>query len=129
MERRNTIQKGLVLSAVRSLKDHATAEEVYENIKKEYPNIGKGTVYRNLGILAEEGEIRRISLPGEPDRYDHITEKHQHCKCVKCGKILDVEVELSEKLEDKIKDKHGIEILDVNILFSCICPDCQKQNR
>jgi len=74
MERRNTIQKGLVLSAVRSLKDHATAEEVYENIKKEYPNIGKGTVYRNLGILAEEGEIRRISLPGEPDRYDHITE-------------------------------------------------------
>ena len=54
MERRNTIQRDLVLEAVNTLKGHVTAEEVYSFIKKEHPNIGKGTVYRNLGILAEE---------------------------------------------------------------------------
>lgn len=54
MERRNTIQKDLVLKTVLELKHHLTAEEVYEFIKKDHPRIGKGTVYRNLGILAEE---------------------------------------------------------------------------
>ena len=49
--RRNTIQKDLVLRAVNEMKRHATTEEVYEFIKKEHPTIGKGTVYRNLGIL------------------------------------------------------------------------------
>lgn len=125
MERRNTIQRDLVLNAVRSLRDHATAEEIYEAITKEYPNIGKGTVYRNLGILAEDGEILKISLPGEPDRYDHTVKKHQHCKCIKCGRIYDVEIDLPESFGDKITNDHGIKIVDVDILFKGICPDCQ----
>ena len=53
MDRRNTIQKELVLKAVNELKRHVTADEVYDFIKKDYPTIGKGTVYRNLGVLVE----------------------------------------------------------------------------
>lgn len=54
MERRNTIQKELVLRAVMKMRRHVTAEEVYDCIKDDYPTIGKGTVYRNLSILADE---------------------------------------------------------------------------
>ena len=54
MEKRNTIQKELVLNAVTKMHRHVTADEVYDYIKKDYPSIGKGTVYRNLSILAEE---------------------------------------------------------------------------
>ena len=56
--RRNTIQKDLVRNAVYEMKRHVTANEVYEFIKESYPTIGKGTVYRNLDILVEEGRCR-----------------------------------------------------------------------
>ena len=56
--RRNTIQKDLIRHAVYEMKRHVTANEVYEFIKERYPTIGKGTIYRNLDILAEEGAIK-----------------------------------------------------------------------
>jgi len=60
--RRNTIQKDLVRNAVYEMKRHVTANEVYEFIKEEYPTIGKGTVYRNLDILVEEGALRKVEV-------------------------------------------------------------------
>ena len=55
MTKRNTIQRQLVIAAVRFLADHPTAEEVYDRITMEYPDISKGTVYRNLNSLVESG--------------------------------------------------------------------------
>ena len=52
MEKRNTIQRSLVLNAVNKLQCHATADEVYDEIAKEHPNISKATVYRNLKLLS-----------------------------------------------------------------------------
>ena len=86
--RRNTIQKDLVRNAVYELKRHVTADEVYEFIKKGHPTIGKGTVYRNLGILAQEGEIRKVEVPDGPDCFDFTLENHYHVRCVKCGNII-----------------------------------------
>ena len=68
MIRRNTIQRSLVYEAVNALQNHATADEIYEISVKEHPHISKGTVYRNLNQLAEDGEIRRVEVPGGPDR-------------------------------------------------------------
>ena len=66
--RRNTIQKDLVRNAVYEMKRHVTANEVYEFIKEAYPTIGKGTVYRNLDILIEEGALRKIEIPNLLER-------------------------------------------------------------
>ena len=52
---RNTIQRQLVLSAVRQLQNHPTADEVYQKVQKSCPTISRATVYRNLKLLAEEG--------------------------------------------------------------------------
>ena len=68
--RRNTIQKDLVRNAVCEMKRHVTANEVYEFIKEAYPAIGKGTVYRNLDILVEEGALERLKF--RMDRTDLI---------------------------------------------------------
>ena len=70
MERRHTIQKDLVLKAVQDMRRHVTADEVYEYVKAGHTSIGKGTVYRNLAILAGEGAIRRVEVPDGPDRFD-----------------------------------------------------------
>ena len=82
MERRNTIQKDLVLKTVQGLKRHLTAEEVYEFIKKDHPTIGKGTVYRNLGILAEEAKfcLRQSRSPGRTGPVRLYAEKSLPCR-------------------------------------------------
>lgn len=127
MKRRNTIQKDLVLKAVQQMKSHVTADAVYEFIKKDYPTIGKGTVYRNLGILVEEGAVRKVEIPGGPDRFDFTLKNHYHVRCVKCGEVFDVDMDELPDLKKQIHDTHGMQFLDYDILFRGICPVCGKQ--
>ena len=67
MAKRNTIQRSLVLEAVNKLQCHATADEVYAEISKDHPTISKATIYRNLNVLSELGEIRRLEIPGSAE--------------------------------------------------------------
>lgn len=129
MERRNTIQKELVLNAVVSMRSHVTAEEVYEYVAGAHPSIGKGTVYRNLAVLAEEGKIRKIGIPDGPDRFDFTLPRHYHIRCVKCGKVLDVDMDELAGVLEQIRDRHGFLFMDYDILFKGICPECQSMER
>ena len=70
--------------------DHPTAETVYQNMKKEYPNISLGTVYRNLSLLADLGEIQKLSIGIGPDRFDGNTAPHYHFICRDCGGVSDL---------------------------------------
>ena len=126
MIKRNTIQCSLVLNAVNKLKNHATADEVYACILNDYPNISRATVYRNLDKLAKTGQIKKIEVPGEAERFDHLTHNHYHIKCLQCGHIFDVDMPYQEDIENKIINKHGFLFLDHEIIFSGICPNCLK---
>jgi len=127
MDRRHTIQKELVLNAVMKMRRHVTAEEVYDYIKTDYPAIGKGTVYRNLGILADEKKIRRVEIPGGADCFDFTLEKHYHIRCIKCGKVFDVDMDEIKEMDSFIHDRHGMKFLDFDIVFKGICKDCQNK--
>ena len=81
--RRNTIQKDLVRNTVYEMRRHVTANEVYEFVKEFCPTIGKGTVYRNLEILVEEGNLRKVEVPDGPNRFDFILKNHYHVICIK----------------------------------------------
>lgn len=129
MVQRNTIQKVLVLEAVKKLKNHATAEEIYQLIVKEHPNISKGTVYRNLNRLAENGEIKKIQMPGDIEHFDHICSDHYHIKCTMCGRIFDVDMDYIPDLVRNIKDTHGFLFETHDIVFKGICPECRGKNK
>ena len=122
---RMTVQYSMVLDAVRQLHRHATAEEVYEYVTKEHPHISKGTVYRNLNRLCELGEITKRELPGGADGFDHRCDRHYHARCERCGRLFDVDMEYQNNLDNMIRDKHGFLYTDIDIIFKCICPDCQ----
>lgn len=126
--KRNTIQRSLVYEAVNKLQCHATADEIYEAIAKEHPNISRATVYRNLNLLSEAGEIRKIEIPGGADRFDHCCHDHCHVKCEKCGRIFDVDMDFITGLEKNIRDNHGFSFSGYEILFRGICPDCQASS-
>ena len=126
MIKRNTIQCNLVFKAVNELHCHATADEIYDAILAEYPNISKGTVYRNLNQLSQMGKIRKIEIPGGADCFDHQCHDHYHVRCEKCCRVFDVDMEYFTGLEKSIKDPHGFLFTGHDILFRGICPECRK---
>ncbi len=127
MERRNTIQKKLVLETVQKLKTHLTADEIYAYIQKEHPTISKGTVYRNLSILSEEGLLRRVEIPGGADCFDFTLKNHYHIRCIQCKKVYDVDMDELTELFDLIHDRHDFQFLSYDICFKGICPNCSKK--
>ena len=125
MTKRNTIQRTLVLEAVRELGCHASADEVYDTIVKKHPTISRGTVYRNLNLLSDMGEIRKVEIPNEANRFDHMCHEHYHARCVRCGRVFNVEMEFIADLEKNIKDTHGFEIAGHDIVFKGTCLECK----
>ena len=127
MAKRNTIQRQLVIAAVRFLANHPTAEEVYDRITMEYPDISKGTVYRNLNSLVESGLLSTVSVPSGADRFDHILAIHYHIKCTECGKFMNVEnFDYIPDMDQKVAAVTGYKMNHHDIVFSGVCPECQK---
>ncbi len=127
MVKRNTIQRTLVFETVNKLQNHATADEIYDAIISEHPNISRATVYRNLNLLSEMGEIRKLEIPGGPDRFDHCVDNHCHVKCERCGRLFDVDMDYISGLESNIRDTRGFDFTGYDIIFRGICPDCKKK--
>lgn len=100
INRRNTVQRTLILETVRELTDHPSADEIYINVLKKCPNISKGTVYRNLTLLADEGLIYRVAVANGPDRYDLTAFSHAHLRCRVCGNVYDHNVQIITKDKD-----------------------------
>lgn len=106
---------------------HPTAETVYLDMREEFPNISLGTVYRNLNLLADMGEILRISSGSRPDRYDGNTRPHYHFICNQCGKLLDMDMEPGTELEKQANLSFpGIITGHVTHFFG-LCPECCNQ--
>lgn len=124
MSTRNTYQRDLVLETVRALKSHPTPEEIYRSARERYPHISRGTVYRNLGQLAEDGAVLRIEVPNAPDRVDFNTEPHYHIICDGCGRVFDVALPYLDRISDMITDSKGFVIKSHDILFRGKCPGC-----
>ncbi len=127
MNKRNTVQRTLVLEAVRALKCHATADEIYQLIVQRHPDISKATVYRNLNLLSEQGEIKRREVPGGADRYDHQVSDHYHARCTACGRVFDVNMAYIADLAQRIQDTHGFAFTGHDIMFKGVCPECQQK--
>ena len=123
---RNTIQRALVLEAVRSLHNHPTSADGYEAVRRTYPNISRATVYRNLGVLASRGDVLRVEVPNGADRYDFFNEPHYHAKCRVCGGIVDVDMPYEPDIASRIADAHGFAIEGHEIIFDGVCAACQK---
>ncbi|WRS28293.1 transcriptional repressor [Oscillospiraceae bacterium MB08-C2-2] len=125
IERRNTIQRDLVLQAVRTL-FHPTAEEVYAAVVQQHPTISKATVYRNLNLLIGEGKLRRVVLPGAADCFDHTLSAHYHMKCRFCGKVLDVDLPYQAQLSPGTETQEGFLIEAHDVYFTGLCPQCRR---
>lgn len=122
--KRITIQRTLILNAVKELGNHPTAEQVYEHIIKQYPAIGKSTIYRNLRQMAEAGEVMDIGNFYGATYYDHKDHKHYHCVCKNCKQVFDVEGDFGD-ISKKVGITEGFDITGCNVNFSGLCWQCK----
>lgn len=107
--------------------DHPTAETVYLNVKKQFPNISLGTVYRNLSLLTDHGEIRKLSTGIGPDRFDGNTNPHYHVLCTQCGSVLDLNMENIDHINTLAGTQFEGEISGHVTYFIGKCPECLKK--
>ncbi|MEI3231561.1 MAG: transcriptional repressor [Gordonibacter pamelaeae] len=77
--------------------NHPTSADVYDVVRERHPNISRATVYRNLGVLANRGEVLRVEVPNGADRYDFHNKPHYHAKCRVCGGVFDVDMPYQQR--------------------------------
>lgn len=108
--------------------DHPTADMVYSDIRRIYPNVSLGTVYRNLALLSEQGEISKITTTDGILRYDRNTSPHSHFVCRKCGMIFDLEPADTDGLIRQVQKDFTGWIESCEITFSGMCGNCGNQD-
>ena len=116
-----TKQRRLITDILRQQQGHLTAEQVYLAAKQEMPSIAMGTVYRNLGLMVEAGELRRVRIPDEPDRFDCILQPHEHMICERCGEVRDVTL---DDLTGLLSERIGARVTSYELSIRYVCPDC-----
>ena len=113
-----TRQRQLIYNIIQRADDHPTAEMIYARAKAEMPSIAFGTVYRNLKLMVDAGEILHIPVAGEPDRYDKTIRPHEHMQCIECGRVADCD---PGDLKSYFSSKIGEEIVSYTLNFFYIC--------
>jgi len=123
---RNTAQRQIILDAIKKINPHPAVDEICTAIHKEHPTISKTTVYRNLRQLACNGSISRVSLPDGLERYDFRTDHHYHFKCKNCGRIIDVDIDYIDGINDTVQVKYGLQVDGHDVIFSGVCHKCKS---
>ena len=127
VKRRYSRQRECILEALRRTKRHPSASSIYDEVRKEIPNISLGTVYRNLAELSMSGEILKLDAGDGTERYDGNPDQHYHMICKKCRSVIDIELDYDKELDRKVKDLCGAEIDFHSVLFSGVCSKCLNE--
>ena len=127
MGARNTVQRAIISEELRNLANHPTADDVYLAVHDKHPSIGRATVFRTLGKLADEGEISRVRINNGADRFDHRAFAHYHVRCVCCGRVDDVMTPVLTDVDDLAGEASGYVIIGHSLQFDGICPTCQEE--
>ena len=122
---RNTRQRQVILEELQKLTSHPTAAVLYTIVRRRLPKISLGTVYRNLELLARMGMVQKLELAGGEARFDGRVARHDHVRCVRCGRVDDVSAPPLDLFEGAANDWGGYQILGHRLEFFGICPQCR----
>ncbi len=118
---RNTKQKETVKRIFSAMRNHPTADMVYEKVEEEAPGIGRATVYRVLNSLVKNGTAIKVPITDGADRYDITVTPHSHAKCRRCGAVSDV---MTDGVLPSVKDNNGFLIEGGTVLYFGLCAAC-----
>ena len=117
-------QREMILNQVKNFPVHPTADEVYTALKKDNPELSLGTVYRNLNLLSELGQLKKIHIDNAKERYDARTDRHSHLLCTVCNRVFDITDDALNGIEARISEKYGYIVEDVSLNIKGRCAEC-----
>ncbi len=121
-----TKQREVVLQVIRCDDEHLTANEVFDKAKQLLPGISFATVYNSLRYLKEVSLIGEISFGNGASRFDSLTSRHDHAICTKCGKLVDMEIELPNEIVDLATKFSKFKLESIELTLRGLCPECAK---
>jgi len=124
---RMTAQRRVILRELKRVVTHPTADEIYLMVRKIIPRISLGTVYRNLEILTDMELVQKIECAGNQRRYDGNPDPHHHIRCIRCGRVGDVEDDVIENFSFSAEKIPSWEVRDHRVIFLGICPPCRTE--
>ncbi len=118
-----TYQRLAIYQALYFTHEHPSAEVIYQQVKKRFPMISLGTVYKTLEKFYEVGLIQKVSPITEVARYDAVTGPHHHMVCLECQSIQDAGI--VEEPQVSIPDRNGFQVLRQQVVLQGYCPACK----
>ncbi len=122
---RVTPQRMAVYEALIEADDHPSAEMVYRKVRRRFPTISLDTVNRSLSTFSRIGAATVVEGTGGAKRFDGDLSKHQHFRCVKCGRIIDFLHEPFEHMEVPDTLKSQFRIVRSTVYFEGVCDRCK----
>lgn len=121
-----TRQREVVLQVIREAEEHLTANEVFDKAKQLLPSISFATVYNSLRYLKDAGHIAEISFGNGASRFDSMTSRHDHALCTKCGKLVDMELDLPVELVKLAAEYSKFKPESLELTLRGLCPNCSN---
>lgn len=121
---RMTRQKQLILEVLRSTTCHPTADWIYEQARKTLPSLSLGTVYRNLGVLRDMGEIMELNYGSTYSRFDGNPKNHYHFMCRHCGQVYDLDLPVQTEINRLAIEITKFQVDDHRMEFYGLCSGC-----
>jgi Fur family peroxide stress response transcriptional regulator len=126
---RRSRQRDRILELLKETGSHPTANWLYGKLRREFPDLSMGTVYRNLGVLEEQGLISRIGFGSAFDRFDANIRRHYHFICDRCASIIDLDLAVDDGLNLRVNRASGHTAGRHDIQFRGICENCAKKKK
>ena len=120
-----TRQREAVLQVILESQNHLTANEVFNHAKELLPTISFATVYNSLRFLKEAGHITEVSFGNGASRFDRTTSRHDHALCTKCGKLVDMHIDLPQEIAELAATFSNFQTESLELTLRGLCPECK----
>ena len=124
-----TPQRLAIVQIIAESEGHPSVENIYDQIKKDFPTMSLATVYRNIVIIKSLGEVLELGFPDGSNRYDgNKPYPHPHVICIKCKKIVDPDLDSLDEIKKEVALETNFKILNHRLDFFGLCSDCMTNN-
>lgn len=122
-----TKQRQTVLRVIRESDKHLTANEVFNDARRLLPGISFATVYNSLNYLKNQKLIGEIKFGTDANLYDRKLTRHDHALCNNCGKLVDLELTIPDKLLEEAASRSKFKPETIELTLRGLCPECSER--